>query len=78
MATTKKPKKRTTKKVVKKRYLTEAERDKILKHFQTFMPYLVKLRDNENIDTETRGVIRMMHNRLKDALAYYDRLNFLK
>lgn len=74
-------KKKTTKKSAKtpnqKRSLTKAERDKIRKYFQTFMPYLVKLRDNENIDKETRGVIKKMHKCLIDALNYSANLDYL-
>lgn len=74
MATTKK----TTKKTAKYRYLTDAERNKIRKQFQTFMPYLVKLRENEKIEPETRAVIRKMHKSLRDALDYSQKLNTLQ
>lgn len=72
--------KKTTKKTAKKpskRSLTKAEREKIRNHFQTFMPYLVKLRDNENIDKETRAVIKKMHKCLRDALDYSQTLDNL-
>lgn len=72
MTTTKKTNKTT------KRYLTNTERNKIKKHFQTFMPFLVKLRDNDKIDNETRSVIRKIHRCLHDALDYSNKLNYLQ
>lgn len=42
------------------------------------MPFLVKIRDNEKIDGETRAVIRKMHKCLRDALDYSQKLNTLQ
>ena len=69
--------KKTTKKPNKKRSLTKSEREKIRKYFQAFMPYLVKLRDNENIDKETRAVIKKMHKSVREALDYSQTLDYL-
>lgn len=66
------------KKTPAKRYLTTAERNRIRKNFQSFMPFLVKIRDNEKIDGETRAVIRKMHKCLRDALDYSQKLNTLQ
>lgn len=61
-----------------KRTLTEVERAKIRKHFQTFMPYLSKILNNDKINNETKAIVKKMHKSMKDALDYSNRLNYLK
>lgn len=68
----------STKKTTSKRYLTPSERKQIRSKLQSTASLLVRLRDNEKIDKETRSVIKKMHKCILDAVAYSNRLNFLE
>ena len=68
----------TTKKNNTKRYLTPTERKRIRRKLQSAASLLVRLRDNDKIDRETRGVIKKMHKCIVDTVAYSNRLNFLE
>lgn len=61
-----------------KRYLTPAERKSVSKNIQSCASLLYRLKSNERIDGETRGVLRKMHKCLVDAAAYSSKLNFLQ
>ena len=67
-----------TKKNTAKRNLTPTERKQIRQKLQSTASLLVRLRDNDKINNETRGVIKKMHKCVIDAVAYSQRLNYLE
>ena len=66
---------RKTKKTTAKRQLTDAELKRMRHNFQSFMPFVAKLKENEKIDSESRATLRKIHKCLQDALSYSQRLN---
>lgn len=67
----------TTKKTTK-RYLTPSERKQIRQKLQSTASLLVRLRDNDKIERESKGVIKKMHKCVLSAVSYSNRLNFLE
>lgn len=61
----------------KKRSLTNAEMKSIRSKQQSYASLLNKLKENPNINPETKSVLRKMHKCVMDAVSYSSGLNFL-
>lgn len=67
-----------TKKTIKKtakRYLSQKERMEVARKIQSLAGLLVKLRDNDSINTETKSIIKRMHKSLLDVVSFSARLD---
>jgi hypothetical protein len=65
------------KKQIQKRQLTDAEVKKIRKYQQSFASHLYSLINNDNIATESKSILRSMHNDVKSAVSKSNKFNYL-
>ncbi|MDL2308518.1 hypothetical protein LJC53_02910 [Bacteroidales bacterium OttesenSCG-928-C03] len=65
------------KKTASKRGLTDVEKRKIRSYQQSYMGFVYNLTEKDNINAETKKILRSMLTDLKSALAKSSRLSYL-